>query len=142
VPLKLQVPYSSAQRVHVVEVVGAGAGAVVVVWAYSQTLFAPGYGSPNTVLVQGVEPVMVLVLYFPSKPYRTCDVTGTVHVAFSTAQRTQLVVVMVAASVVRRCAVAVDEVVSALLPLLASSPPPHAASKTTAHEHASLLKAV
>jgi hypothetical protein len=47
---------------------GAGAGAVVVVDATSQTLSAPGYGSPNTLLLQAIDPVAVRVAQFPFKP--------------------------------------------------------------------------
>ncbi|RZI39837.1 hypothetical protein EGT07_26855 [Herbaspirillum sp. HC18] len=68
-PVNVQVPYSFAHRVHVVLGAGEGAGAgAAVMVAYSQILLAPGYGSPNTVLLQAMEPVAVLVAHLSFRP--------------------------------------------------------------------------
>ncbi|RZI41961.1 hypothetical protein EGT07_15250 [Herbaspirillum sp. HC18] len=49
--------------------VGEGAGdGDGVVDAYSQILFAPGRGSPNTLLLQPIEPVAVRMAHVPFKP--------------------------------------------------------------------------
>ncbi|RZI41962.1 hypothetical protein EGT07_15255 [Herbaspirillum sp. HC18] len=72
-------PYSFAHLVHDGDGDGDGAGAgagagigvgvgVGVVVAYSQILFAPGSGSPNTLLLQPIEPVAVRVAHVPFKP--------------------------------------------------------------------------
>jgi hypothetical protein len=75
VPLNEQVPYSVAHRFQDVLGAGAGAGAgvgsgavVVVAAPYSQTLLAPGYGSPKTALLHAMEPVAVRVAHRSPSP--------------------------------------------------------------------------
>ncbi|WP_206047202.1 hypothetical protein, partial [Noviherbaspirillum denitrificans] len=59
-----------------------------------------GYGSPNTVLLQLIEPVAVRVAHLSPKPYRTCFVPVNAHVPYSLAQRVHDVVVVVVVVVV------------------------------------------
>lgn len=65
VPENEQVPPSVAQLVQ------APAGGVELVLEYWQLFTVPGIGSPNTALVQAIEPVAAKVAKLAPAPYRT-----------------------------------------------------------------------
>src|SRR6476619_1522610 len=64
---------------------GGGADAAPVAHCFT----TPGIGSPNTLLVQAVPPVRVLISYTPLAPYRTSIVPVKAHTPPSFAQNGQ-----------------------------------------------------